>query len=142
MKKEEVDHQISTTRLLASVEEGEISTTRMFAEDFNVDNSTIVRRLKKLRKVWKLAVWIPHELSDNNKTEHVWIYTDLLRRETSKLRFWRISSLAMNRDFSSRTSKERRFEFRQVFHPKDYRKASIYLLFILATKEGATSYSI
>ena len=43
--------------------------------------------------------------------------------KTSKLRFWRISSHAMNRSFSSKTSKER-FEFRQEFHPKDYWKTS------------------
>ncbi|CAD1468581.1 unnamed protein product [Heterotrigona itama] len=47
--------------LLAAVEEDEILTTRMLAEDFNVDHSTIVRRLKKLGKVWKLAGWVPHE---------------------------------------------------------------------------------
>uniref|UniRef100_A0A914D4J8 Transposase n=1 Tax=Acrobeloides nanus TaxID=290746 RepID=A0A914D4J8_9BILA len=28
---------------------------------------TIVRRLKKLGKVWKMAGWVPHELSDKNK---------------------------------------------------------------------------
>ena len=41
--------------LLAAVEEDEILTTRMLAEDFNVDHSTIVRHLKKLGKVWKLT---------------------------------------------------------------------------------------
>jgi transposase len=41
--------------LLAAVEEDESLTTRMLAEDFNVDHSTIVRRLKKLGKVWKLC---------------------------------------------------------------------------------------
>ena len=45
-------------------------------------------------------------------------FTPICCRETSKLRFWRISSLAMNRGFSSKISKERRFEFRQVFHRK------------------------
>ncbi|KAK6761679.1 hypothetical protein RB195_022675 [Necator americanus] len=41
--------------LLKAVEEDESLTTRMLAEDFNVNQSTIVRRLKKLGKVWKLA---------------------------------------------------------------------------------------
>ena len=50
--------------LLAAVEEDESLTTRILAEQFNVDHSTIVRRLKKLGKVWKLAGWVPHELSD------------------------------------------------------------------------------
>jgi hypothetical protein len=31
----------------------------MLAEQFDVDHSTIVRRLKKLGKVWKLAGWVP-----------------------------------------------------------------------------------
>lgn len=66
--------------LLAAVEEDESMTTRMLAEDFNVGQSTIVRRLKKLGKVWKLAGWVPHELSDNNKAERVRIFTDLLQR--------------------------------------------------------------
>ena len=41
--------------LLAAVEEDESLTTRMLAENFNVNHSTIVRHLKKLGKVWKLA---------------------------------------------------------------------------------------
>ncbi|CAK9829646.1 Histone-lysine N-methyltransferase SETMAR [Anthophora retusa] len=45
--------------LLAAVEEDESLTTRMLAYNFNVDHSTIVRRLKKLGKVWKLAGWVP-----------------------------------------------------------------------------------
>ena len=41
--------------LLATVEEGESLITRILAEEFNVDNSTIVGRLKQLVKAWKLA---------------------------------------------------------------------------------------
>ena len=41
--------------LLAAVEEDESLTTRMLAENFNVNHSTIVRHLTKLGKVWKLA---------------------------------------------------------------------------------------
>jgi predicted transcriptional regulator len=37
--------------LLETVEEDESLTTRMLAEQFDVDHSTIVRRLKKLGKV-------------------------------------------------------------------------------------------
>ena len=44
--------------LLATVEEDESLTTRMLAEDFYVDHSTIVRRLKKLGKVRKLPGWV------------------------------------------------------------------------------------
>ena len=66
--------------LLVAVEEDESLTTRILVEDFNVDHSTIVRRLKKLGKVWKLAGWVPYELSDNSKAERVRIFTDLLQR--------------------------------------------------------------
>ncbi|CAK9809032.1 Histone-lysine N-methyltransferase SETMAR [Anthophora quadrimaculata] len=41
--------------LLTTVKEDESLTTRMLAEDFNVDHTNIVRRLQKLGKVWKLA---------------------------------------------------------------------------------------
>ncbi|CAJ0920399.1 unnamed protein product, partial [Mesorhabditis belari] len=40
--------------LLEAVEEDESLTTRMLADEFNVDQSTIVRHLKKLGKVRKL----------------------------------------------------------------------------------------
>lgn len=66
--------------LLTAVEEDESVTTRILAEDFNVNHSTIVRRLKKLGMVWKKAGWVPHELSDHNKAERVRIFTDLLQR--------------------------------------------------------------
>uniref|UniRef100_A0A914DDS4 Transposase n=1 Tax=Acrobeloides nanus TaxID=290746 RepID=A0A914DDS4_9BILA len=52
----------------------------MLAEQFDVDHSTIVGRLKKLGKVWKLAGWVPHELSEHNKAERVRIFTELLQR--------------------------------------------------------------
>ncbi|KAF8774378.1 Histone-lysine N-methyltransferase SETMAR like protein [Argiope bruennichi] len=62
--------------LLATVEGDESLATRMLSDNFNVDHSTIVRRLKKFGKVWKLAGWVPHKLSDNNKTERVRSFTD------------------------------------------------------------------
>ena len=66
--------------LLETVEEDESLTTRMLAEQFDVNHSTIVRCLKKLGKVWKLAGWVPHELSEHNKAERVRIFTELLQR--------------------------------------------------------------
>ena len=67
--------------LLDAVEEDESLTTRILAGIFNVDQSTIVRRLKKLGKVWKLAGWVPHELSDKNKDDRVRIFTELSLRQ-------------------------------------------------------------
>ena len=63
--------------LLDAVEEDESLTTRILAEMFDVDQSTIVRRLKKLGKVWKLAGWVPHELSEDNKAVRVAVFTEL-----------------------------------------------------------------
>jgi histone-lysine N-methyltransferase SETMAR len=70
--------------LIQAVEEDESLTTRMLAEQFDVDQSTIVRHLKKLGKVWKLGGWVPHELSDDNKTERVLIFSQLLLRNEEK----------------------------------------------------------
>ena len=55
--------------LLAAVEEDESLTTRMLAETFDVSHVTIISRLKKLGMVWKLAGWVPHELSDHQLLE-------------------------------------------------------------------------
>ncbi|CAJ0950922.1 unnamed protein product, partial [Mesorhabditis belari] len=60
--------------LLEAVEEDESLTTRMLADEFNVDQSTIVRHLKKLGKVWKLAGWVPHELSEKNQADRLRIF--------------------------------------------------------------------
>jgi transposase len=66
--------------LLVAVEEDESYTTRILAEMFDVGQATIVRHLKSLGKVWKLAGWVPHELSERNKAERVRIFTELLQR--------------------------------------------------------------
>ena len=65
--------------LQMAVEEDESLTTRMLAEQFDVDHSTIVRRLKKLGKVWKLSGWVPHELTDHNKAERVRIFKNVIQ---------------------------------------------------------------
>ncbi|GFY53631.1 histone-lysine N-methyltransferase SETMAR [Trichonephila inaurata madagascariensis] len=59
--------------LLTAVKEDESLTTRMLAENFNVNQSTVVCRLKKVGKVWKIAGW-------NNRADHVRIFTELLQR--------------------------------------------------------------
>ncbi|GFV48703.1 histone-lysine N-methyltransferase SETMAR [Trichonephila clavipes] len=66
--------------LLSAVEEDESLTTRTLSEDFNVNQSTVVRRLKNLAKVWKTAGWVSHELSNNNRAYRVRIFTELLQR--------------------------------------------------------------
>ena len=46
------------------MEEDESLMTQMLPEQFDVDQSTIVRQLKNLGKVGKEAGWVSHELSD------------------------------------------------------------------------------
>ncbi|CAK9821648.1 Histone-lysine N-methyltransferase SETMAR [Anthophora retusa] len=73
--------------LLAAVEDDESLTTRMLPQDFNVDHSTIVRRFKKLGKVWKLAGRAPHELSNNSPIKpNVSEFSPICCNERSKLR--------------------------------------------------------
>ena len=67
--------------LLETVEEDESLMKRMLTEQFDIHHSTIIR----LGKVWKLAGWIPHELSEHNKTEGVRIFTELLQRNEQNL---------------------------------------------------------
>ncbi|GFU44130.1 histone-lysine N-methyltransferase SETMAR [Trichonephila clavipes] len=52
--------------LLEAVEEDESLTTRMLAEDFNVNQSTVVRRLKKLGKLGILSPRLSHRLTFKN----------------------------------------------------------------------------
>ncbi|GFW72109.1 HTH_48 domain-containing protein [Trichonephila clavipes] len=66
--------------LLLAVKGVESLTTRMLAANFNVDHSTIACLLKKLEKGMEIGWMGPHELNDNDKVEHVRIFTDLLQR--------------------------------------------------------------
>ena len=69
--------------LLQPMEEDQSLTTRMLAEQFDVDQSTIVRRLKKLGKVWKLVGWVPHELSDDTIKESKEYYSEKRLRQNA-----------------------------------------------------------
>ncbi|GFY44378.1 histone-lysine N-methyltransferase SETMAR [Trichonephila inaurata madagascariensis] len=51
--------------LLAAMEEDESLTTRMLAEDFTMSINP------RPQKAWKIAGWVPYELSNNNRTNHV-----------------------------------------------------------------------
>uniref|UniRef100_A0A915E1I4 Mos1 transposase HTH domain-containing protein n=1 Tax=Ditylenchus dipsaci TaxID=166011 RepID=A0A915E1I4_9BILA len=66
--------------LLAAVEENESLTTRMLADQFSCAHNTIICHLKKLRKVWKMAGWVPHELPVQNKTNRVRTFSELLQK--------------------------------------------------------------
>ena len=51
------------------------------ALDVNTSQSTIYHHLKKIRKVTKLGIWLPHTLSEKNKEDHISIVTSLLSRQ-------------------------------------------------------------
>jgi histone-lysine N-methyltransferase SETMAR len=57
--------------VLAAIEETPSLTTRMLAEDFDCEQSTIVRILHELGKVWKKTRWVPHELTPAQKTKRL-----------------------------------------------------------------------
>ncbi|GFY55830.1 histone-lysine N-methyltransferase SETMAR [Trichonephila inaurata madagascariensis] len=62
--------------LLAVGEDDEGLTTRMLAEDFIVNQPTVVRHLKKLEKEGTIAGCVPHELSYNFRTDRARIFTE------------------------------------------------------------------
>ena len=95
-----------------------------------LDNQNVGRRLQcgpfdhrslsyKARKSMEIG-WMGRPLRLQQSLSE---FSPIWCRDTSKLRSWRISSLGMKRGFSWKTSKKR-FGFRQLFHPKKYRKAS------------------
>ncbi|GFT76501.1 mariner Mos1 transposase [Trichonephila clavipes] len=49
--------------LQALLDEDDGQTQEHLAEEFNVDQSTVSRRLKAMRKIIKVDRWVPHELT-------------------------------------------------------------------------------
>ncbi|GFV25554.1 histone-lysine N-methyltransferase SETMAR [Trichonephila clavipes] len=86
--------------LLAAVDEDESLTTRMLAEDFNVNQSTVVHRFKKFGKVGKIAGWIP--TSSPTTTESITFeFSPSYCSETNKHRLGSASTSAI---FSKRST--------------------------------------
>ena len=110
--------------LLATVEEDESMTTRILAKIFNVNQSTIVRRLKKIGKVWKLAGWVPHELSNNNKANRVQIFSEFLR-QNKQMPFLKNLVTGDESWILFKNAKRKKVCVCWVQHRKDYRKTSI-----------------
>ncbi|GFY54691.1 histone-lysine N-methyltransferase SETMAR [Trichonephila inaurata madagascariensis] len=50
---------------------------RQSVERYNTCQSTVIRHLEKLGKFSKLGVWVPHNLSERNKEDHMSITTRL-----------------------------------------------------------------
>lgn len=67
-------------RLNALIHDNPRQSTRELADIMECDHSTIVRHLRSIGKVQKLGAWIPHSLTESNKTQRVAISTSLLSR--------------------------------------------------------------
>ncbi|CAK9798972.1 Histone-lysine N-methyltransferase SETMAR [Anthophora plagiata] len=59
--------EVDDEQLKTLIEADPLKTTREVAEELNVDQSTVVRHLKKIGKVKKLDKWIPYELNESKK---------------------------------------------------------------------------
>ena len=57
-------------KLRAIIEADPLTTTWEMAEECSVNHSTIHLALKQIGKVKKLAKWVPHELTANQKNHH------------------------------------------------------------------------
>lgn len=65
--------------LKARLEQNPRHSTRYMAESLNTSQSTVIRHLEKLRKLSKVGVWVPHNLSERNK-DRMSIDTSLISR--------------------------------------------------------------
>ncbi|XP_015185986.1 PREDICTED: histone-lysine N-methyltransferase SETMAR-like [Polistes dominula] len=66
--------------LKAVLEQNPRQSTRCIAERLNTSQSTVIRHLGKLGKISKLGVWVPYNLSEQNKEDLMSIATSLLSR--------------------------------------------------------------
>lgn len=66
--------------LLALVKSNPHQSTRDMARELHCDHMTIDRHLRELGFVQKLGVWVPHELTDDQKEQRVTICNSLLSR--------------------------------------------------------------
>lgn len=73
--------EIERDAVLEAIEETPSLTTRMLAEDFGCSHTAIEDILHDLGKVWKKTRWVPHELTDAQKTKRVNAAQVLLDRQ-------------------------------------------------------------
>ena len=65
-------------KLRAIIEADLLTTTWEMAEECSVNHSTIHLALKQIGKVKKLAKWVPHELTANQKNHHSEVFPYLI----------------------------------------------------------------
>ncbi|GFW31022.1 mariner Mos1 transposase [Trichonephila clavipes] len=76
--------------LKALIDEDDGQTQEHRAEQLNVDQSTISRRLKAMGKIIKVGRWVPHELTDRQQENPKFVCEMLLARYKRKLYLHRI----------------------------------------------------
>lgn len=72
--------EVDLDSLKARIEEEPTSTTRSLALEFGFSNSTIHHSLKKIGMTSKLCRWVPHVLSQSNKTSRLSCCISLLNK--------------------------------------------------------------
>lgn len=83
--KETQDNDIK--RLL---EKDNTQSTRDIAKKLKINQSTVQRRLRAMGMILKATRWIPHDLSERNKSDRLKISLSLLARHRKKSFLWRI----------------------------------------------------
>ena len=66
--------------LKALLKEKSYQTSRKLVEKINCDQKTILNHLHSMGFAEKLGVWVPFELSENNKKNHLQIASQYLSR--------------------------------------------------------------
>ncbi|KAL4478243.1 hypothetical protein ABPG72_016555 [Tetrahymena utriculariae] len=72
------------------LEEDPRQSTRELADQLGFDHTTVGRRLAEMGKVQRIGKWIPHQLSQNNKTQRLNISLQLTVRFQKKDFLWQI----------------------------------------------------
>lgn len=72
------------TELQALLDEDDGQTQQQLAEQLNVDQSTISRRLKDMGKILKVGRWVPHELNERQQENRKSVCEMLLARQQRK----------------------------------------------------------
>ena len=80
LEDEECSHwppEVDNNQLRAIIEADTVTTTWEGAEELNVNHSPVIRHLKQIGKVKKLAKWVPRELNENQNNHHFKVSSSL-----------------------------------------------------------------
>lgn len=82
--------EMDTDDLQALLDEDDAQSTIELAQQLNVDQSTVVRRLHAMGKIQKAGKWVPHELSERSIGQRLNTCVSLLARQQKKDFLWKI----------------------------------------------------